>query len=83
MVTRKRRYGLADHPVEMARFDLSEWPGDPLIAFAAWRLEYLTYWRRQRHPDGLYGLLGTIQAGRLLVTTGEVREVGDFSPRLS
>lgn len=72
MVVRKRRNALADHPVTMARFDLSEWPGAPVEAFEAWRREYLTYWRAQRHPRGLFGLLATIQTGRQLVTTGEV-----------
>ncbi len=72
MVVRKRRNALIDHPVRMARFDPSEWPEPPVEAFAAWRVQYLTYWRHERHPSGIYGLLGTIQAARLLVTTGEV-----------
>ncbi|TFB46504.1 hypothetical protein [Cryobacterium tagatosivorans] len=58
----------------MTRFDLSEWPQPPVEAFAAWRVEYLTYWRHEKHPSGIFGLLGTIQAARLLVTTGEVRD---------
>ena len=75
MVVRKRRGALlSEHPVKMTRFDLSEWPGGPLEAFAAWRLEYIKYWRYEKHPSGIYGLLGTIQAGRLLVTTGEVAD---------
>ena len=72
MVVRKRRNALADHPVSMTRFDLSGWPGDPAEAFETWRREYLTYWRRERHPWGVFGLLATVQAGRRLVTTGEV-----------
>ena len=39
MVVRKRRGSLlSEHPVKMTRFDLSEWPGEPVEAFAAWRL---------------------------------------------
>jgi hypothetical protein len=72
MVVRKRRNALADYPVRMTRFDLSESPEPPVEAFAAWRLEYLAYWRENRHPGGLYGLLAALRAGPRLVTTGEV-----------
>lgn len=72
MVVRKRRSTLTGHPVKMTRFDLSEWPQPPLEAFAAWRVEYLAYWRHQKHPGGLYALLAALQAGRALVATGEV-----------
>jgi len=74
MVVRKRRSALTDHPARMNRFELSEWPQPPVEGFAAWRGEYLAYWRYEKHPGGIYGLLGTIQAARLLVTTGEVRD---------
>lgn len=76
MVVRKRRGALlSEHPVMMTRFDLSEWPGEPLEAFAAWRVEYLDYWHDRHHPGGLYALLATMQAGRRLVATGEVVDI--------
>ena len=72
MVVRKRRSTLTDHPVSMTRFDLSDGPESAVDAFAAWRVEYLAYWRHQKHPGGLYALLAALQAGRALVATGEV-----------
>jgi len=71
MVVRKRRNALEDHPVKMHRFDPSEWPQSPVEAFEAWRRAYLLYWRENRHPGGLYALLAAIQAGRILIATGE------------
>lgn len=79
MVVRKRRNALADHPVPMTRFDLSEWPDAPVVAFEVWRREFLTYWRKERHPRGIFGLLATIEAGRRLVRTGEICDVDNLA----
>lgn len=70
---RKRRgRSLDEHPIEVQRFVLDEWPGAPAEALSAWRRNFFEYWHGRRHPGGLFGILAATTAARHVVATGEV-----------